>query len=121
MKAGIFAISAIVSVTLLISINSYMLHRSISGLIEDAEVLSSESDGALQKAIQIKQRFEDLEWYVSLTVNHEDLTNIEECYSDLVGYLSVNMNEEATVTKSRLIDALKHLRRLSGVNIDSII
>ena len=39
----------------------------------------------------------------------------------MIGYLSVKDTEGAEMTKSRLIDALLHLRRLSGVNISSIL
>jgi hypothetical protein len=84
------------------------------------EVMKME-DFVAMVAEEIKESFEESEGFISLTVNHEDLTNIEVCYSDLIGYLSVGMTKEAEVTKNRLVDALKHLRRLSGVNIDSII
>lgn len=121
MKAGAFAISVMVLVIALVSINSFMLDRSIAGFIIDAEGLSVDDYSAYEEAVEIKKKFEDAERFISLTVNHDDLTNIEECYSDLTGYLKVDMTDEADVTKNRLIDALTHLRRLSGVNIDSII
>jgi hypothetical protein len=121
MKAGAFAISAMVLVITLVSINSIALYKSITGFIEEAESLSPDDSDAYEKANELKTRFESYERFISLTVSHDDLTNIEECYSELVGYLRVNMTDEAKVTKSRLIDALTHLRRLSGINIDSII
>lgn len=121
MKTGIFATGVITLVVGLITLNSFMLHKSIGEFIEDAEALSIQSEDAYEKAEDIKRKFEDAERFISLTVNHEDLTNIEECYSDLLGYLSVGMTREAEVTKNRLIDALSHLRRLSGVNLDSVI
>lgn len=65
--------------------------------------------------------FKKRETFMSLTVNHNDLTAIEELFSEMIGQLSVGDGDGARVTKNRLIDALSHLRRLSGVNIDSII
>ena len=121
MKSGIFAIASLLLVITLVSINSVMLRKSITEFIEDAEGLSVNDDNAYKEAERIKRNFEFRERFISLTVSHDDLTNIEECYSELVGYLRADMLDEAEVTKSRLIDALLHLRRLSGVNIDSII
>ena len=121
MKAGVFAITALLLVISLVSVNSYMLHRSITELIEDAEEMSVGGYDACSTAEEMKRRFDKKERFISLTVSHDDLTNIEECYSELVGYLKVDMKDEAEATKSRLIDALSHLRRLSGINIDSII
>lgn len=121
MKTKKFAVIAIISVFLLVLANSITLHFKITGFLESAAELDVFDDGALFAAEKIKESFEAGEGFISLTVNHEDLTNIEVCYSDLIGYLSVGMTKEAEVTKNRLVDALKHLRRLSGVNIDSII
>ena len=121
MKAGAFAICVMTLVITLVSVNSFMLQKSIGELIDDAEDFLVEGRDAYRNAEEIKRRFENRERFISLTVSHDDLTNIEECYSELIGYLKVNMTDEAEATKSRLIDALTHLRRLSGVNIDSII
>lgn len=121
MKAGIFALITVIAVVGLVTINSICLYRVIGDITENALALDISSESALDDACGLKQKFERAERFISLTVNHEDLTNIEECYSELIGYLSVGMQDEAEVTKSRLIDALTHLKRLSGVNIDSII
>ena len=121
MKATIFATIALVAVVGCVTANAIALHQKIGEAIEDVTRLDTEDDDALLEAIRIKEKFAEAERFISLTVNHEDLTNIEVGYSELVGYLSEGMTEEAGVTKSRLLDALTHLRRLSGVNIDSII
>ena len=121
MKATIFATIAMVLVLFIVSANSIALHYSISGLIDEVEKFDIDAHDAEARAREIKTKFESTERFVSLTVNHEDLTNIEICYSDLVGYLERDMTDDAEVTKNRLIDNLLHLRRLSGINIDSII
>ena len=53
-------------------------------------------------------------------MSHNDLTDIESFFSEMIGYLSVSDMEGAEMAKNRLIDALAHLRRLSGVNMSSI-
>ena len=58
---------------------------------------------------------------MGMTVSHEDLTAIETGFSEMIGYLSVGDRNGAEVTKSRLLDALGHLRRLTGINIESVI
>ena len=121
MKTGIFAISVMIIVAISVTLNSIFLHKAITGFIEDASALDVNVSSAYEEANTIRDRFSDKEHFVSLSVNHEDLTNIEEFYAELIGYLKVDMTDEAEVTKSRLLDALTHLRRLSGVNIDSII
>ncbi len=66
------------------------------------------------------ERFEKAERFISLTVSHDDLTNIEEGFAELIGAAEGGNTDELLKVKSRLSDALRHLGRLSGVNIDSI-
>ncbi len=66
------------------------------------------------------RKFEKAEKFISLTVSHDDLTSIEEGFAELIGAARGGNTDEILKVKSRLSDALKHLGRLSGVNIDSI-
>ena len=50
-----------------------------------------------------------------------NMTSIEDCFVEMIGYISVNDIDNATVVKYRLKRSLEHLRRLSGFNIDAII
>ena len=82
------------------------------------ESLSAESH---QEYERLYKDFKKKEQYISLTVNHEDLTDVESSFSEIVGAAKANDEEAFLTIKSRLIDALDHLRRLSGINIDSIL
>ena len=91
------------------------------GEIEDLEIDDENTGAALSHALQIREEFGQRKSYISISVNHEDLSNIETIFAEMIGQLEVGSADDARVAKSRLIDALGHLRRLSGVNIDTII
>ena len=54
-------------------------------------------------------------------MSHDDLTNIEEAFAEIIGAARAG-NEIGLITlKSRLRDSLEHLGRLSSINLDSIL
>ena len=124
MKIKIFAVVLISLICTAVILNTVMLTKTINGFSERISALDiSQSDisGAEADARQAYEEFKKRETFMSLTVNHNDLTAIEELFSEMIGYLSIQDADGASVAKSRLIDALSHLRRLSGVNIDSVV
>ena len=100
--------------------NTLIIKKEIEK-VEDSVRALDIREGNSKDAIDAYEIFKKKETYISMTVNHYDLTNIEESFAELIGYLSVGDYDGAAVTKSRLLDALSHLRRLTGFNIDSII
>lgn len=124
MKDKVIA-AVIMAVTVLsVFINTFVLERQISAVIDEVDAIEIRDEGA--KGLEDAARdaydlFKKKEAYISLTVNHDDLTNIEESFAELIGYLSVDDADGARVVKNRLFDSLEHLRRLSGFNIDAII
>ena len=58
--------------------------------------------------------------FISLTVNHEDLTDIENSFAEIIGAATAQDTDAVITIKSRLLSALLHLRRLSGINLDSV-
>lgn len=124
MKEKIFAVLAVVSIIAAVSANTVFLGKNIDKIRKEVESISikdGECELARRQAVRAFELFRDAELLIGLTVNHDDLSNIEECFAELIGYLSVGDADGAEVTKSRLTDALGHLRRLSGFNIDAII
>ena len=110
-------IGAVAANTYVIDRKIYSLHESLAKVKIDAD-----STALAQKAVaDIFEKYRSSETYISLTVNHDDLTNIEDNFAELIGNLSVGDSDGAAITKSRLLCSLEHLRRLSGINIDSII
>ena len=69
----------------------------------------------------IREDFKKAEKFISITVSHDDLTNIEEGFADIIGAAEAGMKVDVITIKSRLEDALRHLGRLSSINFDSII
>ena len=124
MKEKILAVVLLLAVTGFVITNVFLLDHKISEttrLVNTIQINENDLTGTKREAERIFEVFNKYESYISLTVSHDDLTNIEDSFVDMIGYLSVNDVENATVAKSRLIHSLEHLRRLSGFNIDSII
>ncbi len=120
MKAKIAAVLMLVITLGFVTINTFVLDSMISEIVREVDALGTE-ESDLAAAEAIYEKFSRYETYVSITVSHEDLTNIEISFSELVGYLAVGDSDGAAVVKRRLSDALGHLRRLSGLNIDAVI
>ena len=122
MKEKIFAVVMIVLTIAAVAFNTIFLHKDMDKIYDEVNNIDF-SDGiqAFENAKSAYNLFRKKEMFLGLTVNHDDLSNIEDCFSEMIGYLSVDDIDGAVVTKSRLTDALGHLRRLSGLNIDAII
>ena len=124
MKEKIIAFCLLFLVICFVLINTLVLDRQIKALYDDTakiEIGDSDIQEVERSALELYEEFKKREKFISLTVNHEDLTRIEESFSEIIGYLSVGNADDAMVIKNRLLDSLEHLRRLSGFNIDSII
>lgn len=121
MKTKIFACVTITVIIAFVTINTIYLDSAITELTDLVAALNLDDENALQNANDVFENFKDAEAYISITVSHDDLTNIEDGFAELVGYLRVEDTEGAKVVKNRLINSLEHLRRLSGFNFDSII
>ena len=124
MKVKIFSVVLLFLICTAVILNTVMLTKTINGFTErisTLEINESEVSSAESAARAAYEDFKASETFMSLTVNHNDLTAIEELFAEMIGYLSIADADGARVAKSRLIDALSHLRRLSGVNIDSIV
>ena len=121
MKVKIFAVVTLIVTVVAVSINTAVLEKQISEVTEAVTALNVNDENAQETATVIYDDFRKKETYISLTVNHDDLTNIEEGFAELIGYLEIGDTDGAYVTKNRLLDSIDHLRRLSGFNIDAII
>lgn len=115
MGSKVFAVAAILAVIVFIGINDAVVSSRIDEITEDIESCENYEDAA-----RTREKFMKYERYISITVSHGDLTNIEDLLSEYEAQMR-DGNDDAEITKSRLINALSHLRRLSGINIDSIV
>ncbi len=122
MKAVKAAYIIFVSVFVLVFANSFFLGRTIDGYKNEIDAIdTSNTQAAKDKVTEIYEKFKRDEKFINLTVTHEDLTNIEEMFSGMIGAAKGDDKEELEIEKSRLSDALGHLKRLVGINLDSIL
>ena len=114
---------AILAVTVLsVLINSFVLSSVIKKYEKEvSKIDSNKIESAFESYSAIYDNFNKEKDYISLTVNHEDLTNIEDNFAAAIGAARSHDESELEITKSRLLDALGHLRRLVGINLDSIL
>ena len=124
MKEKIISVCLFVLVISFVVINTIILDNQIEEMHESVQGIDISEENlkdAETEAKEIYNLFKKREAFISLTVNHDDLTNIEESFNEIIGYLSVGDADGARVTKNRLVGSLEHLRRLSGFTIDAII
>ncbi len=120
MKVKISATVILVLVLIFVFVNAAVIGQKAASYKEKVAALSPTDEGILERVTALYRDFRAEERYISLTVNHDDLTNIEEAFAELIGAAEAGDDEQFVITKSRLEDALTHLGRLSGVNLDSI-
>ncbi len=101
--------------------NTIILDRQVEQIACQISSLDITDEEALEHAVKYYENYRKKEQYISLTVSHNDLTNIEDYFVEMIGHLTVRNLEDAQVTKDRLISSLEHLRRLSGFTVDAII
>ncbi|MBQ8380417.1 MAG: hypothetical protein IJY18_00840 [Clostridia bacterium] len=118
MKQLIAASIALAFVVAAVFLNSYFVEKCISDIIDEVEDMPN--DGELSEYEALYERYMKRQGFIALTVSHEDLTVIEDIFAELLGSVKAKDEDGITIAKSRLSGALWHLRRLSGVNFDSI-
>lgn len=101
--------------------NSIILNSIIDDISDEIEDTDDEKTAsALLQYEEIYEKYKSRASYIGLTTNHEDLTSIEQSFSEIIGAAKADDSDTIMAIKSRLIDELRHLKRLSGINIDSI-
>ena len=124
MKTKILAVIICAVTVVSVYVNTYFLDAvigEIEGAVEALEISENNMSDSLMDAREIQGLWERRETFMSLSVSHKDITDVGAILAELVGQLEVGNTDDAKVTKYRLTDALGHMRRLSGINIDSII
>ena len=99
-----------------ISINSYYIRNTTDRLDVALDAANTAEDFE-----NIYSEFKEAENIISLTVSHDDLTKIEEGFAEIIGAAYSNDTQTVLTIKSRLKESLRHLGRLSGFNIESIL
>ena len=121
MKSVIFAYIIFPLLLTLSLINSFALGNIIEN-IDAALCETDDSNPALaeEEYVRIYEEYKDVELYVSLSINHDDLSNLENAFAEIIGAARAGDKESVIIIKSRMNDYLRHIKRLIGINIDSI-
>ena len=115
MGAKIFAVITVIAIALLCIFNTAAVNRRIDELAADIEA-SVDADSARA----VREKYDRYERLISITVSHEDLMAIEDLLAEYESETEIDP-EGAKITKSRLLGAFEHLRRLCNLNVDSVI
>ncbi len=120
MKTVIVSYIILGVVILLVVINSIVISNSIDTILEKLRGIP----GASSAKEEYQRAFDDYmaaQRFFGITVSHDDLTNIEGEFYEIIGAAEAGDDESLIIAKNRLIGALTHLRRLCGINADSIL
>lgn len=97
----------------------------INSFTDEIYTLSVEEKGdsieSIEKTFEkIEKIYEKNEIFISLSVSHEDLTDIEEILAEIDGALKASDRGAVIIAKSRFENAVLHLGQLSALNLQSI-
>ncbi len=121
MKSVRVALALLVITLCAVIANSIVLRHTFDAITDKVEKTDdSDISAAHEQYTKIFDEFKEKEWFISLTVNHEDLTNVEDALSEIIGATKAGDIDAVITIKSRLTNSLEHLSRLSGINIESI-
>ena len=121
MKTIRIAIVVLLLLTVTVVANSLYISHVTEKFSRELENLDINSDNIIEELESGFKRFKKAERFISITVSHDDLTNIEESFADIIGAAKAGETGDIQRIKSRLVDSLLHLGRLSSLNLDSII
>ena len=119
MKSVIIAHIVFLSVITAVIINSSICANLVLQTEQHIESIPSKCE-MLDEFNDAFEEYMDKQRYIGLTVSHEDLSLIEDCFRELIGAAKANDEESLIIIQNRLIGALRHMRRLCGINTDSI-
>ena len=120
MKSTIGATIILVLLIIAIGLNAYALDYNINEIYKS--VIKVEASPEYKNSFE--EIFDDYmrrEKFICLTVSHSDLSEIEGAFAELIGAAEAGDDEGVIIAKSRLTNALTHLRRLSVIGIEGIL
>ena len=119
MKALITSCTTAALLIILVFTNSFIVRYNIQRISEAIEAAPEHC----QSAEIYTELFEDYrrrEKYIALSVSHSDLLGIEDSYAEILGAIEADDEDALIIAKSRIIKALAHIKRLAGINFDSV-
>lgn len=121
MKDKLIAVVILLVVIVFVTVNTIIIDKQIENFIGNIENIDTANEESNKYVEELYSDLLKKEAFLGLTVSHNDLTNIEDHFVELIGYLSIGDSDNASVTKGRLRHSLEHLKRLSTFTIEAII
>ena len=115
MGTKIFAVLTLISILGFVIVNDISLGKSIDRLSDMVEKSETYAEAEAARDFYNSKRA-----FIGISVNHKDVTDIEDLLCEYEAQLREG-SDDASITKSRLIMVLRHLRRLSSANWESIV
>jgi hypothetical protein len=119
MKVTVFASIMLIITTAFVFINSAVVTKMADELTDELSSIPESSEYA-EEYRAAEELFCSMRRYLNLTVCHDSLLTVESSFAELIGAAEAQDEESLVITKSRLIGEISHLRRLSGINMNSI-
>ena len=118
MKVFYVSIAVALIIILAVVINCIALDCLFSSLIDGLDAIGDGTDAPPYQALC--ESFEGQRKFMALSVTHDVMLEIEGDFAQMLGAIEAGDDQTLKITKSHLIAVLKHARRLSGINSDSI-
>ena len=112
------AAAILLLIVMLAAANVMVSDAMLDDILADVEAVDV---GSTEKTEALEGKFSRVAFFLSITINHDDLEDAEDLLAELTAAIKVGDEDQIEITKSRLRTALGQLRRLSAVGIDSII
>ena len=112
------AAAILLLIVVLAAANVMVSDAMLDDVLTDIEAVDV---GSTEKTEALEGKFSRVAFFLSITINHDDLEDAEDLLAELTAAVKVGDEDQIEITKSRLRTALGQLRRLSAVGIDSII
>ena len=119
MKSMILATAALLIITVFVLFCSIRVSDIADELYEGLRSIESTTDSA-DEYFALRTEFLSKRSFLGFTVSHEVILSIENGFDEILGAIEANDEGALIIAKSRLCGLLSHLRRLSGINFESI-
>ena len=118
MKTVRLSVIILLLIFILVNSNAIFIRKATDGLIGSLSELDGEN--TIEEYEVIYKRYQKNERLMSLTIGHDELCQVSDCFTELLTAIRNKNTDDAIIAKSRLIGYLEHIRRLSGINLYSI-
>ncbi len=119
MKARRIAWVIMAVTVLFVIVNTVLLGIFMNELYEILETVDFEQGS--EEFFEAYDYYKRRAIFITLTVSHTDMHDIEQDFAEIIGCLETGDVGSASIVKSRLMSSVEHMRRLTGVNIESIV